>query len=476
MEQTPNIYMLILMSNNDVVLIVSGIILAIVVFIAAFFLWKYVKKCIETLKQNLLPNKTNSIDIKLFENPISVRTVKIQQPFITSKFGNHGNILESVQKRRFTVLDVYKSQTTPNFSLKRRKNLQLNIPEDLKYYLKSLIKELKTSNQTSNQTSKAPKSSLKDQSESTQEKEINSTKSSTESKKSKKQVTWNLTKSNSISNELHQNTGCLTFRSEYLENSKTIIIHILRLIDLVSQKPANEVNPFIQAYLLPGKLQVHNTKYQRGKKKIYFDEKLNFLNISEKDKNIYTLKIKVLNHVRLTRCETLGKGEVPLKSLHLNSSQTYRVNLFVKKNLEKIEPLLMVSLNHHTILNKLEVIIHQAKNLPESSSYVYVIVALVKLDYVEKKNSAPRQLINQQGLDEYFEFHVQTSVDSPLKSFSLVITLVKKVNFKTDVIFGHVIFSECFFYSAAASHWIAVENTPNKRITEWHSLINPDIK
>ncbi|XP_065666032.1 synaptotagmin-7 isoform X3 [Hydra vulgaris] len=455
--------------NINIVFIVFGIILAVIIIIGIILFLKYIKKCKEIIKQRnyIVPARTGIVGVKLLENPISYRTVKAQQPFIQSEFQT-GNNLESARKRGATVLDDYESCDASSPEENRENKLQSYISNDLKNYLKSLSKDLtqKLSDESS--------SSLVDQNEASRFEGISENIIPIDSKKSKR-VKWGNKKRKLISSKMYQVAGRLTFRLEYSEDKKTLMIHILRLMDLASQKPANEVSPFVRAYLLPGKLHMHTTKYQSGKKNLFIDEKMIFPNILEKDMNVYKLKIKVYNHARLVQGEILGEVELPLSSLNLNPSQTYQVDLFLKQKHKESKPLLMVSLNHQLINNKLEVIIHKAKYLPKSSNYIYAIVSLVKVDYFERKDTAPRQYDTIMDFNECFEFNMHTSVNSPLKSYSLVITLVNQNNFERDEIIGHVIFSECFSYSATASHWRTVEKTPHKRIVEWHSLTRPDI-
>ena len=147
---------------------------------------------------------------------------------------------------------------------------------------------------------------------------------------SKKRIRRYHRKKSSHSNQMYKMAGHLTFRSDYSQEYKILTIHILRLMDLASEKPVNEVNPFVRAYLLPGKMHKQNSKYQKGKKNPFIDEKVIFPNISMEDMNNYKLKIKVYNHSRLMRSELLGEVDIALSSLDLNVSETFKVDLFVK--------------------------------------------------------------------------------------------------------------------------------------------------
>lgn len=75
--------------------------------------------------------------------------------------------------------------------------------------------------------------------------------------------------------------------------------------------------------------------------------------------------------------------------------------------------------------------------------------------------------------NESFDFNINTDATSPLTTYSLAITVMHRSLLKKDSGIGHVIFTLNSPQESAERHFKCVENDPHRRLTQWHTLIDP---
>ena len=159
----------------------------------------------------------------------------------------------------------------------------------------------------------------------------------------------------SVPKKSYKKSGKITFTTEYSTDTKTLEVHILRVFDLVSRKQLNEINPFLNVYLHPGKHHKYSTKYHKGTRNPYINEKVFFKDIEKDSFNRYKLRFRVYHYSRVKTKELLGELEVALSSLDTNVKETFNVDLFIM-NQQKVSQFDMLVVCSGLILAKSKVV------------------------------------------------------------------------------------------------------------------------
>ena len=133
----------------------------------------------------------------------------------------------------------------------------------------------------------------------------------------------------SVPRKTYKKRGKIIFTTEYSADTNTLEVHILRVFDLISRKHLNEINPFLSVFLHPGKHQKYSTKYHKGTRNPYINEKVFFKDIEKESFNRYKLCFRVYHYSRVKTKELLGELEVALSSLDTNAKETFNVDLFI---------------------------------------------------------------------------------------------------------------------------------------------------
>ena len=139
-------------------------------------------------------------------------------------------------------------------------------------------------------------------------------------------------RSESQTKKTYKKAGKIIFTTEYNQNTKTLEVHIIRTFDLAPKRDIADVNPSVRIYLLPGKKQKQNTKYQKRTKDPYINERINLSELGVEELAKYKLKIKVYNHGLLKKNDLLGEVDLALSSLDLTMKETFNVDLFRVKS------------------------------------------------------------------------------------------------------------------------------------------------
>ncbi|XP_057293932.1 synaptotagmin-4-like [Hydractinia symbiolongicarpus] len=275
----------------------------------------------------------------------------------------------------------------------------------------------------------------------------------------------------------YKKAGKITFTTEYNESTREFEVLVLRAFDLAPRRDKSEINPFVRLYLLPGKKQKQNTKYQTHTKEPFINEKIVFTDLEKTDLSKYRLKIKVYNHGKLKKNEMLGEVDIPMGSIDISSKQTFNTDLFLQRSESSLASL-NISLCHKATSSELEVIIQEARNLPKVSiaglPSPYTTVTLYKEQNFVKKETGTKRSTRDPVFKESLVFEVFTDIATPLSTFSLVATLNHHSMIGRDEVLGHVIFCLTSPQKSAAEHWKRVEETPHKHHSSWHALIDPD--
>lgn len=270
----------------------------------------------------------------------------------------------------------------------------------------------------------------------------------------------------------YKNEGKITLACEYCEEEKVLKIHVKKLSGIAARREITETNPYVQLFLEPGKKQKQKSKYHKETKDADIDESFQFVDISKEDLNKYKLKIKVLNHGRFRKSEILGEVDIEISAFELKAKATYDVDLFVKKP-ESFYSSINVTLSHQATFSKLEVTINEVKHLPKKGQFnpdSFVVVTLYKEDEVAKKNTIVQRNTRDPVFNKTFDFFVITDNQTPLNTFSLVVTVINHSLIGHNSIIGHVVFSLSSSQDSAAEHWRDAQNEPYQRISRWHSL------
>ena len=158
----------------------------------------------------------------------------------------------------------------------------------------------------------------------------------------------------SVPRKSYKKSGKITFTTEYSTDTKTLEVHILRVFDLISRKQLNEINPFVNVFLHPGKHQKYSTKYHKGTRNPYINEKVFFKDIEKDSFNRYKLRFRVYHYSRVKTKELLGELEVALSSLDTNVKETFNVDLFImnQQKVSQLEYFITFTLKYCFYLNR----------------------------------------------------------------------------------------------------------------------------
>ncbi|XP_057292890.1 synaptotagmin-7-like [Hydractinia symbiolongicarpus] len=521
------------MNAISVVICVAVVILAVLITLFAYILWKYVK----LENKNNLAEKEEDVsfleDYYKFQIPVSLRTVQAQAPFLKQELGVTGvtvtapsdedevenlklpekrqrkprsrtldegmlNLVPNgkpvVRKRAESLKGVLFTkpsenvpgkrplQPLPNSSLTENELRQKKINATMMATLASQHGPTLTSRRESYLGLEDSQSSLYNLSDDGSDFSFSGSLMSLDDVYDSTSVggpRTRLSRTRGASNKSEQKkisyrkAGIISFTTLYNEDEHILEVHIIRLTDLSAKRQLSEVNPFVRVYLEPGKKQKQNTKYQKETRNPYINETLTFSDLSVDDLAKHKIKMKVYHHGILRRSEIMGEVDVALSSINIQLKEQFDVDLFIKRS-ESTSASLNITLCHQATYSKLEVIMHEAKNLAKKSSSLnpYASISLFKENSTEKKDTTTKRKTRNPTFNECLDFDITTNPSTPLEVFSLAVTLFNHNLVGKDDVLGYVIFSSSSPQESAADHWREVQNEPHKRITKWHHLID----
>jgi len=117
-----------------------------------------------------------------------------------------------------------------------------------------------------------------------------------------------------------------------VRSEKKLILHVVKCTDLLTKTDLHHSNPFVRAYLVPGKIQKQQTKVRKETKEPLFNESLTFNNLEESQLQRHKMRLKVYNHSKLKKHELIGEVDIALVSLDSDVKETFDADLFVKKS------------------------------------------------------------------------------------------------------------------------------------------------
>ena len=134
----------------------------------------------------------------------------------------------------------------------------------------------------------------------------------------------------------YKKAGKITFRTAYSQSNRTFEVHVLRAFDLAPRRDIVDINPFVRLYLVPGKKQKQDTKFQKGTKEPFINQKILFTDLEPSEFSKYKLKLKVYNHGKLKKNEVLGEVDIALSSVDVTVKETYNIDLFLQRSEVKL--------------------------------------------------------------------------------------------------------------------------------------------
>ena len=140
------------------------------------------------------------------------------------------------------------------------------------------------------------------------------------------------THQSSIIKPSFKKTGKLLFEAQYIRSERRLVLHVVKCTDLLTKTDLHHSNPFVRAYLVPGKVQKQQTKVRKETKEPLFNETLTFNNLEESQLQRHKMRLKVYNHSKLKKHELIGEVDIALVSLEADTKETFDADLFVKKS------------------------------------------------------------------------------------------------------------------------------------------------
>lgn len=129
----------------------------------------------------------------------------------------------------------------------------------------------------------------------------------------------------------YKKAGKINFSTEYKQEENAFEVYILRAYDLAPKRDVDEINPYVRVSLIPGRKQKQATRWQKGTKEPFINEKFIFTELTNEDIKKYRLKLKVYNRNKITR-EVLGEVDIALSAIELEKKENFNVDLYKKRS------------------------------------------------------------------------------------------------------------------------------------------------
>ena len=129
----------------------------------------------------------------------------------------------------------------------------------------------------------------------------------------------------------YKKAGKINFITEYKKEENAFEVYILRAYDLAPKRDVAEINPYVRVCLIPGRKQKQATRWQKGTKEPFINEKFIFTELTNEDIDQYKLKLKVYNKNKI-RKEVLGEVNIALSAIDLEKRENFNIDLLKKRS------------------------------------------------------------------------------------------------------------------------------------------------
>nr|XP_060623051.1 synaptotagmin-15-like [Anolis sagrei ordinatus] len=272
------------------------------------------------------------------------------------------------------------------------------------------------------------------------------------------------------------NIGRLWFSVEYEPESERLLVSLIKARKL--QSPASSCNPFVKIYLLPDERRYLQSKTKRKNLNPQFEENFVF-QISSNTLHQRTLKFCVYHVDKQKKHILLGQVTFPLK----NESLSGDGKVIVWRDLEadNLEVPsehgdLQFSLSYNGYLGRLTVVVLRAKGLKFQKEKqaldkcgVFVKVSLMKQNqFIKAKRTTAVVSLSDLLFNETLSFKVD---QLELDTTSLSLSVLQEVEGGETYSLGRVVIGP-FMYTRGKEleHWNEMISKPKELVKRWHAL------
>ncbi|XP_066477487.1 synaptotagmin-15 [Tiliqua scincoides] len=269
------------------------------------------------------------------------------------------------------------------------------------------------------------------------------------------------------------NIGRLWFSLEYEQESERLLVSLIKARKL--QPPSSFCNPLVKIYLLPDERRYLQSKTKRKNLNPQFDENFIF-QVSSNALYQRTLKFCVYHVDKQKKHILLGQVIFPLKNETLSDDS--KIIIWRDLEAEILEPPsehgdLQFSLSYNDYLGRLTVVVLRAKGLKfqneRNTASVFVKVSLMNHNqFIKSKRTMPVVGSPDPLYNETFSFKVD---QLELDTASLSLSVLQNTEGDETYSLGRVVVGP-FMYTRGKEleHWNEMLNKPKELVKRWHAL------
>uniref|UniRef100_A0A0K0FXQ9 Rabphilin (inferred by orthology to a D. melanogaster protein) n=1 Tax=Strongyloides venezuelensis TaxID=75913 RepID=A0A0K0FXQ9_STRVS len=279
--------------------------------------------------------------------------------------------------------------------------------------------------------------------------------------------------------------GSVQFELTYFANEKKLVIHLISARNLKAMDSNGFSDPYVKFHLIPGNIKATKLTSKTIEKTLNpnWDEELVYYGVTEKEKQIKTLRITVLDRDRIGS-DFLGEVRVLLRKLQ--NGVTQKFNLYLDSAMRSnalhempIEPLtrgkILIAISYNFSQGSLIVHIKRCSELIGMDSsgfsdpYCKIILTPVTNKNHRKKTSVKKKTLNPE-FDETFNFVIPYK-DLPTKA--LVVKVYDHDVAKHDDYIGGIVLSTAA-EGERGQQWKNCLENANQFFEQWHELEKED--
>ncbi|XP_026696415.2 synaptotagmin-7 [Ciona intestinalis] len=264
--------------------------------------------------------------------------------------------------------------------------------------------------------------------------------------------------------------GKLEFSTVYQFNESTLLVKILKAVDLPAMDLSGTSDPFVKCCLLPDRKRKLETKIRRKTLHPVWNETMSFEGLPYEKIKQRVLHLQVLDYDRFSRNDPIGETYVPLHTINLGEEMIQYVNLAPCKGSNKRGELLL-SLCYQPLEGILDVEIIKGRNMKpmdiNGTSDPYVKIWLI---YRGKRIEKKKTEIHKNNLNPEFqeEFTFNAPMDR-LREMQLEITVMDH-----DIIGRNDTIGKIYLGHKSGGlekqHWKDMLTNARKPCLQWHVL------
>uniref|UniRef100_A0A0N5C823 Rabphilin n=1 Tax=Strongyloides papillosus TaxID=174720 RepID=A0A0N5C823_STREA len=279
--------------------------------------------------------------------------------------------------------------------------------------------------------------------------------------------------------------GSVQFELTYFANEKKLVIHLISARNLKAMDSNGFSDPYVKFHLIPGNIKATKLTSKTIEKTLNpnWDEELVYYGVTEKEKQIKTLRITVLDRDRIGS-DFLGEVRVLLRKLQ--NGVTQKFNLYLDSAMRSnalhempVETLtrgkILIAISYNFSQGSLIVHIKRCSELIGMDSsgfsdpYCKIILTPVTNKNHRKKTSVKKKTLNPE-FDETFNFVIPYK-DLPTKA--LVVKVYDHDVAKHDDYIGGIVLSTAAEGERGLQWKNCLENA-NQFFEQWHELEKED--